>query len=345
MDLAFAHPAFLVLLPLALLPLIFGPQRPEGFPSLAELAPDLASRSVSLALRLLGAFAIAATVFGLAGLYRLGQSVERIGEGAEIVLLFDRSSSMDNTFAGSVPTGEEVSKSQAAKTFLKNFVRKRQHDRIGIAAFSTSPMFILPLSDHKQATLAAIDAIDLPGLAYTNVAKGLAMALDMQEQDILAHPGNVGGSRAIVLVSDGAAVISREIQDKLRAAVAKRPVNLYWIFLRTVGHRGIFDEPGPDDQDTAYAMPERHLHLFFKSLGIPYQAFEAEDPAAVEEATAAIDRLERGPIRYFERIPQKDLSGLAFASAAAALLLLAAAKLAETTLHARSRAELRGGGR
>ena len=56
-------------------------------------------------------------------------------------------------------------------------------------------------------------------------------------------------------------------------------------------------------------MPERHLNLFFQSLKIPYQAFEAENPAAVGEAIAAIDKLERSPIRYYERIPQKDLSG------------------------------------
>jgi len=334
MDLAFSNPALLWLLPLALLPFLFGAQTAESYPSLQVIDRDPLSVAVNIILRLLGAIAIAALILGLAGLHRLGQSIERVGEGAQIVLLFDRSSSMDNTFAGSIPTGEDFSKSTAAKTFLKQFVEERDHDRIGIAAFSTSPMFVLPLSDHKSATLAAIDAIDLPGLSYTDVARGLAMALSMHEEDIESNVQNIGGSRAIVLVSDGAAVIDRKVQEQLRAAFSKRPVNLYWIFLRTEGHSGPFDEPGPDDQDTAYAMPERHLHLFFESLNIPYQAFEAENPAAVEEATAAIDRLERGPIRYSERIPQKDLSGLAYGVAAIALLLLLIAKLAETRLAA-----------
>ncbi|ODA66662.1 MxaC protein [Methyloligella halotolerans] len=334
MDLAFANPSLLWLLPLALLPFLFGAQTAESYPSLRVIDRDPVSTAIGFGLRLIGAIAIAALILGLAGLHRLGQSIERLGEGAQIMLLFDRSSSMDNTFAGSVPTGEEFSKSTAAKTLLKDFVRKRDHDRIGVAAFSTSPMFVLPLSDHKSATLAAIDAIDLPGLAYTDVARGLAMALSMHEEDIESNVDNIGGSRAIVLVSDGAAVIDREVQEQLRAAFTKRPVNLYWIFLRTEGHSGPFDEPGPKDQDTAYAMPERHLHLFFKSLNIPYQAFEAENPAAVEEATVAIDRLERGPIRYSERIPQKDLSGLAYGVAAFAMLLLLLAKLAETRLAA-----------
>jgi len=76
-------------------------------------------------------------------------------------------------------------------------------------------------------------------------------------------------------------------------------------------------------------MPERHLNLFFENLKTPYKAFEVENPAAVGEAVAAIDKLERRPMRYQERIPQKDLSGLAYGIAGGALLLLLLAKLAE----------------
>lgn len=332
MSLAVSHVAVLLLLPLAVLPLINTAQDAEAYPSLRAAKADGLSVAVDLALRLLGALAIVSLVLGLAGLHRLGQSIERLGEGANIVLLFDRSASMNDTFAGQAPTktGEE-SKSAAARRFLKQFVMSREHDRFGVAAFSTSPMFVLPLSDHKDATLGAIDAIDLPGLALTNVGKGLAMALSMHEVDILSSQDAAGdiASRAIVLVSDGAAVIDRKVQQKLEAAFAKRPINLYWIFLRTQGARGIFDKPGPDDTDTPYAMPERHLNLFFQNLKITYKAFEADNPAAVGEAVAAIDKLERRPMRYDERIPQRDLSGMAYGAAAVALLLLVLAKLAE----------------
>jgi mxaC protein len=248
------------------------------------------------------------------------------------VLLFDRSASMNDTFAGRPPTGEEESKSAAARRFLKTFVANREHDRFGVAAFSTAPMFVLPLSDHKDATLAAIDAIELPGLALTDVGRGLVMAQAMQEADILNTQGDDSGlgTRAIVLVSDGAAVIDRKVQEKLQAAFAKRPIRLYWIFLRAEGSRGIFDLPKAGDRDTPYAMPERHLNMFFEGLKVPYQAFEVENPVAVGEAIAAIDKLERSPIRYVERIPQRDLSAYAYGASALALLLLVLAKLAET---------------
>ena len=129
MTLDVSHPALLLLLPLALLPLFFAAQTPEGYPSLEAAETDALSLAVDIGLRLLGTIAIAALILGLSGLNRLGQSIPRIGKGANIVLLFDRSASMNDTFAGRPPTGEEESKSAAARRFLKAFVANGPDDR------------------------------------------------------------------------------------------------------------------------------------------------------------------------------------------------------------------------
>jgi mxaC protein len=328
MNLALDMPMALVLLPLALLPLVFAVQKAQGYPSLAAIAPDPLSRAVDIGLHVLGALAIAALIAGIGGLHLKGQSVERIGEGANIVLLLDRSSSMDDTFAGRPPGDGEASKSAAARRLLRDFIARRPHDRFGVAAFSTLPMYVLPITSHKDAVLGAVDAITRPGLAFTNVGLGLTLALSMHELD------PTSASRAILLVSDGAAVIDRRVQEKLRAQIAKRPVNLYWLYLRTAGAPGIFDAPGPDVPDTPQALPERHLNLFFHTLKVPYRAFEAENPQAVADAITEIDKLERNPIRYQERIPEQDLTNVAYGAAAAALILLLLAKLAEVRLDA-----------
>jgi len=326
MNLALSTPAVLLLLPLALLPLLLSAQRSQSYPSIEGIETDPLSVVIDWVLRLAGAIAIAALILGIGGLHRLGRTIEKTGEGAHIVLLIDRSSSMDNTFAGRAPEGGEESKSSAARRLLKAFVLGRDHDLVGVAAFSTSPMHVLPMTEHKEAVTAAVDAMDRPGLAFTNVGRGLALALDMQEAD--TSPA----ARVIVLVSDGAAVIDRKVQETLRAAFARRPINLYWLFLRTEGTPGISTVPGPDEQDTPQAMPERHLDKFFKSLGITYRSFEAENPEAVEHAIAEIGKLERSPITYYERIPHEDLKSRAFAVALAALLVLLAGKLAEVRL-------------
>ena len=328
MNLALDIPMVLVLLPLALLPLIFAVQKAQGYPSLVAVAPDPLSRAVDIGLHVLGALAIAALIAGIGGLHLKGQSVERIGEGAHVVLLIDRSKSMDDTFAGRPPGEGEASKSAAARRLLHDFIANRPHDRFGVAAFSTQPMYVLPITSQKDAVLGAVDAITRPGLAYTNVGLGLNLALSMHELDPTA------ALRAILLVSDGAAVIDRRVQEKLRAQIAKRPVNLYWLYLRTAGAQGIFDAPGPDVPDTQQALPERHLNLFFHTLKVPYRAFEAENPQAVADAIAEIGKLERNPIRYQERIPEQDLTNVAYGTAAAALLLLLLAKLAEVRLDA-----------
>lgn len=326
MNLTLSSPAVLWLLPLVVLPFIVAAQAPQSYPSLANIEADTVSVAIDWVLKLAGAIAIVGLLLGLGGLHRKGFSIEKAGDGAHIVLLIDRSSSMDNSFAGRPPTGEEESKSAAARRLLKAFVQARAHDLIGVAAFSTSPMHVLPLTDHKGAVLAAVEAMDRPGLAFTNVGRGLALALDMYEADPSL------ASRAILLVSDGAAVIDRKVQEKLRAAFAKRHVNLYWLFLRTQGTRGISYAPAADEIDTPQALPERHLDKFFKSLAIPYKSFEAENPEAVAQAIEEIAELETSPITYVERVPQLDLSGYAFAFSAVALVMLLAAKLTEVPL-------------
>lgn len=328
MNLALDVPAVLLLLPLALLPLLFGTQVKQGYPSLAGMSIDPLSIAVDVGLRIIGSVVIVCLILGIGGLKLKDQSIERVGEGAHIVLLLDRSRSMDDTFAGRPPAEGEASKSAVARYLLRDFVQKRPHDRFGVAAFSTMPMHVLALTDHKDAVMAAVDAITRPGLAYTNVGLGLAMALSIQEAELTA------ASRAILLVSDGAAVIDRRVQDKLRAAFTKRPLNLYWLYLRTQGSPGIFDAPPDNVPDTPFALPERHLNKFFESLKIPYHAFEAENPEAIANAIAEIDKLERNPIRYTERIPGHDLSWLAYALAALGLGLLLLAKIAEVPLSA-----------
>ncbi|WP_031243714.1 vWA domain-containing protein [Advenella kashmirensis] len=323
-DLSVDSPHLLWLLPLALLPFILRPRRQSDWPWLGSVGTDPFSEMVDWGLRILGCVALLALVLCMAGLHLKGGTVQKIGAGAHLVLLIDRSSSMNSSFAGRMPTGQEESKAAAAKRLLKGFVDEREQDRIGMVAFSTMPLFVLPLSDKPDAVNAAIDAIDRPGLSYTDIGRGLAMALSAFDND-----NDPLASRVILLVSDGAAVIDMRVQNALKKAVAARPVRLYWLFLRTAGAAGIWDAPADPSEDTPQAMPERHLDIFFKSLGINYRAFEAENAQEVGAAIAEIDKREKAPLRYTEHIPRRELSGYLSALAAAVLLLLLAVHCAQ----------------
>jgi mxaC protein len=316
MNVAFENPTVLAALALVLLPLYSTGVNVKAYPWLELLPPDPLSLAFAGLLRLLGIFTLAALVLGLAGIYRKEQQVERIGYGAHIVIMFDRSNSMDNTFAGKTPSGEEESKTAAARRLLSGFVEQRKQEHIGFAGYSTSPLFIMPLTANKAAVKAAIGATSTPALAYTNISKGLALALSYFDNQPLT------GSRVVFLVSDGAAAVDPDTELELRKQFKQQQVSLYWLFLRTANSPGIFDTPTDPRNDNADAMPERYLHLFFNSLNIPYHAYEAENPQAMQRAIDDINQLENKPLHYFENIPKQDLSDDCYRLAAALLAVL-----------------------
>lgn len=322
----FDHPWLLLLLALAALPFLASPLRLSAVPSSDVVPEDALSFALGFALSAIGALAILGLALGLSGLHRRDQILEKRGAGANIVLLLDRSSSMDSTFANRSPEGREESKSVAARRLLTDFASRRPADRIAVAAFSTAPMPIVPMTDHHEAVRAAIAAIDRPGLAHTDVGRGLSLAFSMFDD------ASSETSRALVLVSDGAAVIDRRVQDALRDAARRDPVRLYWLFLRTQGSKGIYDKPPPGEPDMPQTYPERHLDIFLKSLGLPYRAFEAKSAADVSAAIKEIDQLEQRPTIYKETIPRQDLDWLCYLVSALALLLLGGAKLLERRL-------------
>ena len=308
----FGLPYALAALPLALLPLLARWLRADRVPRLDLRPADGASRAVDIGLTALGMITIAALVLGISDPFLKGGTVSYRGNGTNLVLLIDRSSSMDDTFAGRAPNGNEESKSTAARRILQEFIQQRPDDRIGIAAFSTAPLEVLPMTVSRNAINAAIAAQDERGLSQTDVGRGLALAMEMMRD------ASSMGSRAVVMVSDGAGVISAEVQDMLRELAAEQRINLYWLYLRTVGAKSIFDDGAPGESNTPQTRPERHLHLFLQRLGITYRAFEAESPEAVEQAVEEIGKMEARPILTERVLPRRDLDWICYLLAAVA---------------------------
>ncbi len=324
MNLAVDYPWVLLALLLAFLPLFNNGVSHSHYPTVQILPHDTLSTIFSLLMKIIAMAAIICLVLAIAGLNRSKQSKERIGYGAHIVLLLDRSKSMDYTYAGKAPDGSEESKSSAAKRLLIDFIKQRKHDRIGVAGYSTSSLFFMPLTENKQAALAAVSATDLPALAYTNISKGLAMGLSFFQQQ---HSQT--GSRIILLVSDGAAVIDPDSEAKIRRWVKQLNIRLYWIFMRSENSPGLYEKPDNPRDDNSGAMPERYLHLFFTSLGIPYKAYQAENPDAVQEAINDINQLENMPLHYVEKVPKQNFSTPCYLLASLFISLLWGFKLLE----------------
>ncbi|MBD3634618.1 MAG: VWA domain-containing protein [Methylophaga sp.] len=323
MNLAFSHPWLLLLLPLCLLPLassLFERRAAASIP-LVMLSPvTIWLHRLILASAIIS---IASLIIGMAGLHILEQTVSRTGNGAHIVFVLDRSASMNETFGGKTPDENEQSKAQAARRLLSEFVSNRPHDLLGVAGFSTQPFYVSPLTEHKSAIQAAINSMETPGLAFTNVAKGLGMGLSYFKDQ--PHTG----SRVIVLVSDGAASLDHRAQKTLREWFERYRVSLYWFFLRTENGLGIYSEPGSPQDDNPRVMPERHLHKFFNTLSVPYHAYEVDTVESLQDSIAELDELESLPLIYEEKIPRQPLSVWLYSIALLGLLLLIAVKLLE----------------
>jgi mxaC protein len=71
------------------------------------------------------------------------------------------------------------------------------------------------------------------------------------------------------------------------------------------------------------------LHEFFKSLDTPFQAYEAEDPKSLEAAIFDINKKEKKPITYLEKIPGKNFTQLCYFIAALMIALLLGVKYLE----------------
>lgn len=313
----------LFLLPLALLPLLLERTHSRSYSWVALLPRDRLSDLTGLLLKILAVLALLFIILGMAGPHTAAQQVERVGEGAQIVLTIDRSASMDDPFSGSMISGRAgESKSAAARRLITDFVNQRKNDMFGMVTFSNSAMYVMPLTQSREAILAAIDAAGGPGLFQTNIGSGLTSALGMFDRT----PDS--GSRAVVLLSDGAGRMGANAQQKIRDWMDRMHVTLYWIVLRQPGAISIFDEEFKPKEDEPLP-PSIELNMYFKTFRTPYQAYEADDPQSLALAIEDINRKEKKPIRYMEQIPGRDYTTHCFAIAALLIALLLGIKLIE----------------
>ncbi|HEX7034270.1 MAG TPA: vWA domain-containing protein [Pseudomonadales bacterium] len=324
MSLEFDQPWALLLLPLCLIPLLASPRPPVRYSSLLLIPADPASRVLEVGLRLVAAATIALVVLGLGDPYRPGAPIERVARGAEIVLLLDRSRSMDQPFGGQPFTnplefGNADSKGTIARRVLSEFVAARRHDQYAMLVFSTHPLQVLPLTDKPAPIQAAITAGNVGrGLTDTDVGSGILAAARLFDD----RPYT--GSRLVLLISDGGARLDLAAREAIAHALKRNRVALYWIYIssRNAPAIGAADDGRVGDE----LAPARTLHRFFGTLETPYRLFDVEDPTALETAIAEVDRLQSLPIRRLDRLPRTSVAGVCYLLA---LLLLSVSTIAQ----------------
>lgn len=319
----FIAPWFLLLLPITLAPFVLT-QSTTNIYSWSEMIPtDLASKIVGLLLKVLSSFIIAFLILALSQPFSNQRTVEKIGEGAQIGLVLDRSASMDDAFSGSGSSDKAgETKSAAASRLIIDFFNSRTNDMVGVITFSNSAMYVLPLTQNKEAIKAAVHATAGNALFQTNIGAGLTSSASLFNE--VAD----SGSRAIILLSDGAGRIDANTQQKIRDWFDRFQIGLYWIVLRQPGGISIFEENYVRRDDDPLP-PALELYEYFKTFRSPFQAFEAEDPKSLAKAISEINLKEKKPIAYSEIVPGKNYTTILLVSSLIMSVILLSLKFLE----------------
>lgn len=322
---SWSHPYLLYLLPLALLPwLSRNTEKQIVWESL--LPHDAVSTVIGYTLRIVASIVIAALIMAVAEPHIPEHTVQRSGQGAEVIILLDRSRSMDQPFARrhtfrlSTKMNFKESKRSVARYYLTEFVSSRPDDRFGYVFFSEQASGILPLTYSKETTLATIEAGGLGrGLTKTDISVALKKAGEMFEEEVYR------GARIVLLISDGGQILSAEQEQRISQILQDNNLSLYWIYLRSVS--GMTLDKMPGESVLWQGAPERHLHTFFKSLAVPYQAFEAGSLDEFAAAMKNIDQQHYQTLLVERKMPRESLADYFLWVAMVGLLLLTASQI------------------
>ena len=288
----FAYP-YLLLLLLLVVPLIWysvrKPRRERSIAFSSLSALDAAGMRASFWKRY-AKVALRTVVFVLIVLAlarpQTGRSESSIeSEGIDIMLLIDTSSSMQ------AEDFRPKNRLHVAKEVVKDFVLKRENDRIGLVVFSAQAITQCPLTVDHQVLVELVDAVDF-GMLEDGTAIGVALATACNRlRDSEAD------SRIVILLTDGRNNMGM-VAPTTAAEVAKAlDIKVYTI---GVGTRGPVPVPVSDPLfgrrrvSMRMELDEDTLTQIAELTGGQY--FRATDTEELEKIYAQIDELERTTI-------------------------------------------------
>jgi mxaC protein len=307
------HPWAVALLPVALLPFWLKGHQGQQYSWLDIVPEDLFSDRLNLAVKAIMSLLLLSIVIALASPRGSDEQVPKVGKGAQTVMVIDRSVSMDHPFAGDSSGHVAEIKSATARRIITQFIDSRPNDMMGVVGFTNSALYGIKITTNRDAIHAAIVAATSPSLNQTNIGAGLTEAVGLFDNI------QSSGSRAVILLSDGAGKLSPRVKFLLSERLKSRKLSIYWIMLREPGEASIFSKEEYDEGRTPNSIV---LHKYFQSLGLKYKAYEADNPETLQSAINDIDSREKKVIKYNETIAGFDYSKIFVISALVLVLLI-----------------------
>ncbi|NOS95151.1 MAG: VWA domain-containing protein [Methylotenera sp.] len=293
------NPWAFALLPFALLPFWLKGHQGKMYTWLEIMPEDELSDRLNLAIKLITSLLLVSVVIALTSPRGHDEKIQRTGKGAQTVMVIDRSVSMDHPFAGDSSGHVAEIKSAAARRIITQFIDSRPDDMMGVIGFTNSALYGVKITTNRDAIHAAIHAATSPSLNQTNIGAGLTEAAGLFDKI------QSSGSRAVILLSDGAGKISPRVKFLLSERLKNKGLSVYWIMLREPGEPSIFSK---EEYEVDRVPNSIVLHNYFQSLGLKYKAYEADNPETLQSAISDIDSREKKTIKYTETIAGYDYS-------------------------------------
>ena len=247
--------------------------------------------------RILTFFHFAVIILIIIGLARprIIQSLkEKSIEVIDIVLVIDISSSM-------LATDFKPNRLEVVKKTAKNFIEKRDGDRLGILVFAGESFIQCPLTVDHDVLLSLMDEISVAQQSFDGTAIGMAIA---NATNRLRK--STAKSKVMILLSDGSNNAG-ELDPNTAADLA----NQFGIKIYTIG--------AGTNQDVSFIpgrgyirneIDEKTLQSIAKQTGGAY--FRATNNQALEEIYSTIDELERTEVEIKVYTQYQELYGWLF---------------------------------
>jgi len=172
---------------------------------------------------------------------------------------------------------QPVTRWQAVKSIMKDFIARRESDRMGLVFFGSNAYIQAPFTTDLSTVQTMLDEADV-GMAgqITNIGKAIIKGMDLFERDSIQN-------KVILLLTDGVDS-GTEILPLDAANMAKNE----GVIIYTVG----IGDPGNSSSD----LDEQTLTEIAELTGANY--FRAKDIEALQNIYKELDQLE--PVEYEE---------------------------------------------
>lgn len=225
--------------------------------------------------------------------------IQKIQPGRDLMLALDISQSME-TSDFRTPEGKRMRRVDAVKEVVSEFIRKRQHDRIGLIVFGLAAYPVTPFTLDHDACLKILSQIDA-GMAGPQTMIGDAIGLAIKE-----FQQSETKDRVLILLTDGNDTGSR--MPPRKAAEIARQTNI------TIHVVGLGDPHATGENKVDYSA----LKQIAAATG--GQVFHGENRVELDKAYATLDRITPQNFKTLSYRPRREL--FMYPLGAALLLLI-----------------------